>query len=143
MGRRGASNRGRGGGGGGGRGGRGRGGRGGKKDGVGGGEGGSGPRLHSKLLKELGAGRKQVQEDKDDDDALVVKDVYEYEEGVAEEEAGKNRRFDAVDGVEYELPSDFEVTLAIICILWRSLDLFQQFCRDCYVCHPICMCLRV
>lgn len=118
MGRRGASNRG--GGGGGGRGGRG--GRGGKKDGVRG-DGGSGPRLHSKLLKELGGGRKQVHED-NDDDALVVKDLYEYEEGVAEEETGKNRRFDAVDGVEYELPSDFEVMLMIIRILWRSLDLF-------------------
>lgn len=120
MGRRGASNRG----GGGGRGRGGRGGGGGKKDGVGGGDGRSGPRLHSKLLKELGGGKKKIHEDKDDD-ALVVKDLYEYEEGVAEEEAGKNRRFDAVDGVEYELPSDFEVMLMmIIRILWRSLDLF-------------------
>jgi len=32
--------------------------------------------------------------------------VYEYEEGVPEEEAGKNGRYDAVAKYEYEFDSD-------------------------------------
>eukprot|EP00249_Psilotum_nudum_P004058 c17582_g1_i1 orf=160-678(+) len=35
-------------------------------------------------------------------------DIYEYEEDVAQEESGKNRRFDTIDQLEYRLPSDFE-----------------------------------
>jgi U3 small nucleolar RNA-associated protein 14 len=35
-----------------------------------------------------------------------AEDVYEYEEGVPEEEAGKNGRYDAVDNYEYEFDRD-------------------------------------
>ncbi|KAG0563345.1 hypothetical protein KC19_8G023100 [Ceratodon purpureus] len=112
-------NRGRGGGGGGrGGGGRGRGGggrrggsaggargRGGGGGGGGGGVRGRGPRLDSRLLRQLDGGRKKEVEDEDEG---LVKNYYEYEEGVADEESGKNRRYDDVEHVEYELPSDFE-----------------------------------
>lgn len=106
MGRQGGS-RGRGGGG---RGNRGRGGgrRGGGGDGgdAAGGRG-RGPRLDSRLLRQLDGGRKKEEVE---EEGLTVRDFYEYEEGVADEEAGKNRRYDDVEHVEYELPSDFEVS---------------------------------
>lgn len=41
-------------------------------------------------------------------------DLYEYEEGVAEEESRKNNRYDRVDNYEFELPDDFEVVLLSI-----------------------------
>ena len=86
--------------------GRGRGGRGGGAGAAGAGGRGRGPRLDPRLLKQLGGGRKKA----DDEEGLTVPDFYEYEEGVADEEAGKNRRYDDVEHVEYELPSDFEVS---------------------------------
>jgi U3 small nucleolar RNA-associated protein 14 len=44
----------------------------------------------------------------DDEEVSDVgaEDVYEYEEGVPEEEAGKNGRYDAVAKYEYEFDSD-------------------------------------
>lgn len=64
------------------------------------------PRLDSRLLRQLDDGRKA--KDEEEEEVLMVKDFYEYEEGVAEEETGKNKRYDSVEHVEYELPSDFE-----------------------------------
>jgi hypothetical protein len=74
-----------------------------------------GPQLASSLLKELkGDGdhnRKQLKEE--EDDSILPGDVYEYEEQLPEEEAGKNRRYDSVDQLDYELPSDFEVCFSL------------------------------
>ncbi|KAK9945694.1 hypothetical protein M0R45_011193 [Rubus argutus] len=42
------------------------------------------------------------------DGEVLGQDLYEYEEGVPEEESKKNRRFDPVDNLDYELPEDFE-----------------------------------
>lgn len=66
--------------------------------------------LASTLLKAIGASEDRRKASVDAEDAEEVDgDVYEYEEGVPEEERGKNKRFDDVDRLEYELPSDFEV----------------------------------
>ncbi|XP_060201744.1 uncharacterized protein LOC132630187 isoform X1 [Lycium barbarum] len=68
-----------------------------------------GPRLPNAMLKELQI-RKRYNESDDEeigtDDA--INDFYEYEEGVAEEETRKNRRFDPVENFQYELPDEFE-----------------------------------
>lgn len=80
-----------------------------------------GPRLPSKFRKELdrlnpsGAGGSpsgsdaEERIDSDEGEVYVGNDVYEYEEGVTEEESKKNRRFDQVENLEYEMPEDFEV----------------------------------
>ncbi|CAN4121664.1 unnamed protein product [Withania somnifera] len=69
-----------------------------------------GPRLPNAMLKELQLPRRY--NDSDDEigsgDDNVANDLYEYEEGVAEEESKKNRRFDPVENYQYELPEDFE-----------------------------------
>lgn len=73
-----------------------------------------GPRLPNALQKELNRLNPAVERgfsDGDEDinfDDTVGNDVYEYEEGVPEEESKKNKRFDPVDNYEYELPEDFE-----------------------------------
>lgn len=68
--------------------------------------------LASTLLKAIGDSKERLKASSADaaDAEEIDGDVYEYEEGVPEEERGKNRRFDDVDRLEYELPSDFEVT---------------------------------
>ncbi|XP_055812363.1 uncharacterized protein LOC129882196 [Solanum dulcamara] len=68
-----------------------------------------GPRLPNAMLKELQLPKRYTDSDDEDigsDDA--VNDLYEYEEGVAEEESRKNRRFDPVENYQYELPDEFE-----------------------------------
>lgn len=75
-----------------------------------------GPRLPSALRKELdrlnpepaGSGD-EVSSGEQVEDVPARGDVYEYDESVAEEESKKNRRFDSVENLEYELPDDFEV----------------------------------
>lgn len=70
-----------------------------------------GPQLASSLLKELkgdGDRRRKQSKEEEEDDSILPGDVYEYEEQLPEEEAGKNRRYDSVDQLDYELPSDFE-----------------------------------
>ena len=52
-------------------------------------------------------------------------DVYEYEEDEAPEDSCKNRRFDDVERLEYELPSDFEVPL-------KSVIFCYFFCPHTY-----------
>ncbi|CAM0910448.1 unnamed protein product [Alopecurus aequalis] len=67
-----------------------------------------GPHLPNKLRRELESlapARGQGSDDDDEDD-VVGEDVYEYEEGVPEEEARKNDRYDAVAKYEYEFDMD-------------------------------------
>ncbi|MCO5573156.1 hypothetical protein L7F22_026922 [Adiantum nelumboides] len=79
-----------------------------------------GPRLPFSLRKELhlenhprAHGDGEGNEGEEDEDSQLANsalpsDIYEYEENHAPEDSRKNRRFDDVDGLEYELPSDFE-----------------------------------
>ncbi|CAL4939314.1 unnamed protein product [Urochloa decumbens] len=67
-----------------------------------------GPRLPTVMRRELdamGPGPARGSDDDEFSDA-GAEDVYEYEEGVPEEEAGKNGRYDAVAKYEYEFDSD-------------------------------------
>ncbi|KAL0437911.1 UNVERIFIED_CONTAM: putative protein C57A7.06 [Sesamum latifolium] len=73
-----------------------------------------GPRLPNALRKELdvfnrtGEGESSDVDEGINSDDAVGNDVYEYEEGIAEEESKKNRRFDTVENYQYELPEDFK-----------------------------------
>lgn len=79
----------------------------------------TGPRLPNALKKELERLNPAVNDDASDDDgeidsdAAAGNDFYEYEEGVAEEESRKNKRYDPVENYEFELPEDFEVSLSL------------------------------
>ncbi|KAJ1297193.1 hypothetical protein BS78_01G358800 [Paspalum vaginatum] len=67
-----------------------------------------GPRLPTAMRRELdamGPGPARGSDDDEGSDA-GAEDVYEYEEGVPEEEAGKNGRYDDVAKYEYEFDSD-------------------------------------
>ncbi|XP_002523095.2 uncharacterized protein C57A7.06 [Ricinus communis] len=67
----------------------------------------TGPRLPNALRRELD--RINPKEDEDIlSDEEVNDDVYEYEEGLAEEESKKNRRYDPVENYEYQLPKEFK-----------------------------------
>lgn len=77
-----------------------------------------GPHLPSSILKTIANEKRPLNSDEGDDeiDSDYGDDLYEYEEGVPEEESRKNKRYDRVDNYEFELPQDFEV--------FRSLTLF-------------------
>lgn len=67
-----------------------------------------GPQLPKAMRRELdamGPGPARGSDDEEGSEA-GAEDVYEYEEGVPEEEAGKNDRYDPVDKYEYEFDSD-------------------------------------
>ncbi|KAJ8538350.1 hypothetical protein K7X08_014890 [Anisodus acutangulus] len=66
-----------------------------------------GPRLPNAMLKELQIPKRYTESD-DEDNNDAVNDLYEYEEGIAQEESRKNRRFDPVENFQYELPDQFE-----------------------------------
>ncbi|MCL7028146.1 hypothetical protein MKW94_029812 [Papaver nudicaule] len=77
----------------------------------------SGPRLPNQLRKEIEfLNPKPVHSDSDDekidsDEEVglhINDDIYEYEEDIPEEESKKNRRFDPVDNLEYQLPEEFK-----------------------------------
>uniref|UniRef100_A0A1D1YGT4 Uncharacterized protein C57A7.06 n=1 Tax=Anthurium amnicola TaxID=1678845 RepID=A0A1D1YGT4_9ARAE len=70
----------------------------------------TGPRLPSALLKELDLAKARARDSDDGSGSDVEErgDVYEYEEGIPQEDSGRNRRFDPVDNLEYELPDNFE-----------------------------------
>ncbi|KAJ4849284.1 hypothetical protein Tsubulata_021557 [Turnera subulata] len=75
----------------------------------------TGPRLPNALRKELDRFNPKNDDrlDSEGEEDEEIKsddgnDLYEYEEGVAEEESRKNRRFDPVENYEYELPEDFK-----------------------------------
>ncbi|RLN16757.1 uncharacterized protein C57A7.06-like isoform X1 [Panicum miliaceum] len=67
-----------------------------------------GPRLPTAMRRELDAMGPAPARGSDDEEVsdAGAEDVYEYEEGVPEEEAGKNGRYDAVAKYEYEFDSD-------------------------------------
>ncbi|RLN39762.1 uncharacterized protein C57A7.06-like isoform X1 [Panicum miliaceum] len=67
-----------------------------------------GPRLPTAMRRELDAMGPAPSRGSDDEEVsdAGAEDVYEYEEGVPEEEAGKNGRYDAVAKYEYEFDSD-------------------------------------
>ncbi|KAK6129619.1 hypothetical protein DH2020_036629 [Rehmannia glutinosa] len=71
-----------------------------------------GPHLPNALQRELSLLNRGEPSDGDDeinfDDDAVGNDLYEYEEGIPEEESKKNRRFDPVENYQFELPEDFE-----------------------------------
>ncbi|XP_070018853.1 uncharacterized protein [Nicotiana sylvestris] len=72
-----------------------------------------GPRLPKAMLKVLQL-PKIFNEHSDEDISSsdeAVNDFFENEEGVAEEESKKNKRFDHVENFQYELPYDFEIEL--------------------------------
>ncbi|KAI3930259.1 hypothetical protein MKW92_033836, partial [Papaver armeniacum] len=81
----------------------------------------SGPRLPNQLRKQIEFldNIKPVHSDGDEDDEEIDSDeevgglhinddLYEYEEVIPEEESKKNRRFDPVDNLEYELPDEYK-----------------------------------
>ncbi|GBG74923.1 hypothetical protein CBR_g19437 [Chara braunii] len=53
-------------------------------------------------------GQKAGQQEQEGGVHGMTQDPYEYEEEVADEERGKNRRYDNMEVYEYELPEDFE-----------------------------------
>lgn len=67
-----------------------------------------GPRLPSSLRRELLSQTPPDLSPPDDQPLGSLPDVYEYEEHAPPEESSRNRRYDDVDQLEYELPSDFE-----------------------------------
>lgn len=77
-----------------------------------------GPRLPNALRKELerlnpvdeGFGSDEDQEE------VYGRDLYEYEEELPEEESKKNRRYDPVENLEYQMPEEFEVCYCRITI---------------------------
>ncbi|KAF3331944.1 U3 small nucleolar RNA-associated protein 14 [Carex littledalei] len=69
---------------------------------------GGGPRLTNVLRKELGMLDHKSSSDSGTEGEEGVRDLYELDEEVAQEELGKNRRFDEVENYEYELPEDFK-----------------------------------
>lgn len=81
-----------------------------------------GPRLPNALRKELERLNPRTADTDDEeigsDEEVLGQDLYEYEEGVPEEESKKNRRFDPVDNLDYELPEDFEVRHYLIKMLF-------------------------
>lgn len=75
----------------------------------------TGPRLPNSLRKELdrlnpnsSLNSDEDEEINSDEGELYADDVYEYHEGVPQEESKKNRRFDPVENFEYELPQNFK-----------------------------------
>ncbi|XP_050363298.1 uncharacterized protein C57A7.06 [Argentina anserina] len=70
-----------------------------------------GPRLPNALRKVLDRPNPRTADSDEElasDEETLAQDLYEYEEGRPEEESKKNRRFDPVDNLDYELPEDFE-----------------------------------
>lgn len=78
-----------------------------------------GPRLPNAFRRELELRNPTVGGDDSDGDEEIDSDgavgnkIYEYEEGIAEEETMKNKRYDRVENFEFELPEDFEVCLSL------------------------------
>ncbi|KAG6647898.1 hypothetical protein CIPAW_07G109900 [Carya illinoinensis] len=75
----------------------------------------TGPRLPNSLRKVLdhlnrnGPSNSEDEEEIESDEGeLYAEDLYEYQEGVPQEESKKNRRFDPVENFEYELPQNFK-----------------------------------
>lgn len=67
-----------------------------------------------------------------DSDGAVGNDIYEYEEGIAEEESMKNKRYDPVENFEFELPEDFEVSFSLP-LMNRQMYENLLCAKSCYV----------
>uniref|UniRef100_A0A1J3J0L4 U3 small nucleolar RNA-associated protein 14 n=1 Tax=Noccaea caerulescens TaxID=107243 RepID=A0A1J3J0L4_NOCCA len=69
-----------------------------------------GPHLPNSILKTIANEKRPLNSDDEihSDDDNGGGDLYEYEEGVPEEESRKNNRYDRVDNFEFELPEDFK-----------------------------------
>ncbi|XP_048612442.1 U3 small nucleolar RNA-associated protein 14-like isoform X1 [Brassica napus] len=73
-----------------------------------------GPHLPNSILKVIANQKRPLNSDEEDDDDVIGSDdehggdLYEYEEGVPEEESRKNNRYDRHENYDYELPEDFE-----------------------------------
>ncbi|KAJ0247942.1 hypothetical protein HA466_0163260 [Hirschfeldia incana] len=68
-----------------------------------------GPHLPNSILKVIASQNRPLNSDDEiGSDEEHGGDLYEYEEGVPEEESRKNNRYDRHDNYEYELPEDFE-----------------------------------
>lgn len=70
----------------------------------------SGPHLPNAMKREIELLNPKIGSDDeiDSDEEFAVKDVYEYEEEIPEEESKKNKRYDPVENFEFELPKDFK-----------------------------------
>jgi U3 small nucleolar RNA-associated protein 14 len=87
-----------------------------------------GPRIPNVLRKELDMlDPKRKDSDSDPEGGQDVRDLYELEEEIAQEELGKNRRFDEVENYEYELPEDFKVSSKRSLLLSRTLFFLRLF----------------
>lgn len=95
----------------------------------------TGPRLPNSLRKELdrlnpnsSLNSDEDEEINSDEGELYADDVYEYHEGVPQEESKKNRRFDPVENFEYELPQNFKVLSLSLSVIWCFCTLdFEWF----------------
>ncbi|XP_056854923.1 U3 small nucleolar RNA-associated protein 14 isoform X2 [Raphanus sativus] len=73
-----------------------------------------GPHLPNSILKVIADQKRPLNSDEEEEEDEIDSDdehggdLYEYEEGVPEEESRKNNRYDRHDNYDYELPDDFE-----------------------------------
>ncbi|KAG5381544.1 hypothetical protein IGI04_033014 [Brassica rapa subsp. trilocularis] len=65
-----------------------------------------GPHLPNSILKMIATHKRPLNSDDNEIDSDV--DLYEYEEGIPEEESRKNNRYGRLDNYEFKLPDDFE-----------------------------------
>ncbi|XP_009111292.1 uncharacterized protein C57A7.06 [Brassica rapa] len=65
-----------------------------------------GPHLPNSILKIIATQKRPLNSDDNEIDSDV--DLYEYEEGIPEEESRKNNRYGRLDNYEFKLPDDFE-----------------------------------
>lgn len=72
-----------------------------------------GPHLPNSILKTIANEKRPLNSDEEDDeidsDDVNGGGLYEYEEGVPEEESRKNNRYDRVVNYDFELSEDFKV----------------------------------
>ena len=63
--------------------------------------------MPNSILKMIATHKRPLNSDDNEIDSDV--DLYEYEEGIPEEESRKNNRYGRLDNYEFKLPDDFEV----------------------------------
>ncbi|KAG2314532.1 hypothetical protein Bca4012_065227 [Brassica carinata] len=78
--------------------------------------------------------RRPLNSDEEDDDAIDSDDepggnLYEYEEGVPEEESRKNNCYDRHDNYDYELSEDFETISLMPTYNWLFFPDKPEKCR--------------
>ncbi|CAN6853153.1 unnamed protein product [Brassica oleracea var. botrytis] len=65
-----------------------------------------GPHLPNSILKMIATHKRPL--NSDDNEIYSDLELYEYEEGIPEEESRKNNRYGRLDSYEFKLPDDFE-----------------------------------